>query len=108
MARVGVVTHLLVERKKYADNLIVISSTVKMEGRNRKLLCIAGEGAVASRSVIRRQTPNMSFLMIVSEGDFDAVQKRRPSRPGPRTHPTWMLLTVPVEVMEAHLMCLIP
>lgn len=72
------------------------------------MLCIAGEGAVASRSVIQRQTPNMAFLMIVSEGDFDAVQKRSPSRPGPCTHPTWTLLTVPLEVMEAHLMCLIP
>lgn len=79
-----------------------------MERGNRRFLCIAREGACARRSVVtQHQTPNTSFLIIISERGFDVVPKQT-LLPW-TTHPSNLdLLTVPLEVMEAHLMCLIP
>lgn len=68
MARVGVVQHLFMERKKSENNLIVISSTVTWQGGTETFFASLGEGAVVSRSVIQHQTPNNSLLMIISEG----------------------------------------
>lgn len=79
-----------------------------MERGNRRFLCITGEGACARKSVVtQHQTPNTSFLIIISERGFDVVPNIDLTA-GPIIHPTWTLLTVPLEVMEAHLMCLIP
>lgn len=64
MARAGVVKHLLVERTE-SENLIVILSTRKWKGETESSFA-SREEAIAKRSVIHCQTPNVSFFMITS------------------------------------------
>lgn len=49
-------------------------------------LCISREEAIARRSVIQHQIPNISFFVIISEEVLDAVPKHRPSLSDQCTH----------------------
>lgn len=107
LARVGVVKHLSVERKESENNLIVILSTIKWKGGTESSFASLGKKPLPE-DLLSSIRPLASHFLLSSLRRFWMQSKNRASLPGQCTHPPFVLWPVPLEMMEAHLMWLIP